>query len=321
MKSTSWFVAALCCIFAISVSGAASAANIGFVSFHGADNTPSAGAMGQGFTATAPDKGYTDLLTSAGHTVTRVLQKNNPTAADLLALNQFDLVMISRSNPSGNFGDPAAEAAAERTFWNTGIVKPVIHLGGYALRANRLGHVTGNDIPDTAGSIKLAVTNPSHPIFSGITLDGTNTMVNDYAGIVTMPVGTMTLQRGISVNTNPPAGGGTVLARVGTSSAAADPTLNGAIITKWSPGQILNGGEVLGAHRLVFLSGSREHAANASAVPPLTTSSEIAGMYDLTADGGRMFLNAVNFMLAVPEPSTGMLLVFAIAGLGILRKR
>jgi hypothetical protein len=29
----------------------------------------------------------------------------------------------------------------------------------------------------------------------------------------------------------------------------------------------------------------------------------------------------VDFMLAIPEPSTGMLLVFAVAGLGMLRKR
>ena len=34
-----------------------------------------------------------------------------------------------------------------------------------------------------------------------------------------------------------------------------------------------------------------------------------------------MFLNAVNFMLRVPEPSTATLLMVAIAGLGLLRKR
>jgi hypothetical protein len=321
MKSTSWFVAALCCIIVLTISTSAFAANIAWVSFHGADNMPSAGAMGQGFTTEAPDKGYTDLLASAGHTVTRVLTTNNPTPAHLATLNSYDLVIVGRSVNSGHYGDPAAEAVNERTFWHTGILKPVIHMGGYALRSNRLGHTTGTTIPDTAGDIKLAVTSPSHPIFSGIALDAMNTMVNNYAGIVTMPVGTMTVQRGISVNTNPLAGGGAILATVGTSSAAMDPTLGGTIIAKWSPGAVMNSGEVLAGHRLEFLSGSREHAANASAVPPLTTNSEIAGIIDLTDDGRRMFLNAVNFMLAVPEPSTAMLLTFAVAGLGMLRKR
>ena len=60
--------------------------------------------------------------------------------------------------------------------------------------------------------------------------------------------------------------------------------------------------DILGGHRLVFLTGSREHAS---------LTSEGAGVYDLTPDGAQMFLNAVNYM--VPEPSLA-----ALAGLGTL---
>jgi hypothetical protein len=34
-----------------------------------------------------------------------------------------------------------------------------------------------------------------------------------------------------------------------------------------------------------------------------------------------MFLNAVNFMATIPEPSSAVLLMLAAAGLGLLRKR
>ena len=46
------------------------------------------------------------------------------------------------------------------------------------------------------------------------------------------------------------------------------------------------GTDVLAAPRLVFLSGAREASSGKS--------SETAGMYDLSEDGAKMFLNAVD---------------------------
>jgi hypothetical protein len=53
------------------------------------------------------------------------------------------------------------------------------------------------------------------------------------------------------------------------------------------------GTDVLAGPRLVFLSGSREAASGKSA--------ETAGMYDLYPDGAQLFLNAVKYMIPVPD--------------------
>jgi hypothetical protein len=286
-----------------------SAADIAWVSFHAADGTPSAAAGAAGFTQ-APDVGYTQALTAAGHNVTRVLTHGMPyTAEETAALNAFDLVIVSRSNPSGNFQDPP-----ETLFWNTSITAPLIHMGGYAIRNNRAGLYTGATIPDTAGPVRLAVNNPSHPIFAGVALDGTNTTVNPYTELVnasSLNPPNNVVQRGVSVVTNPIIAGGQVLATIGTMG---DPAFGGAVIAKFAPGLSSASGtpNVLGGHRLIFLSGSRENDG---------LTAEGSGIYDLTASGRQLFLNAVNFMAAIPEPSTVTLCMVAIAGLGLIRKR
>ena len=83
-------IGVLGCLVMTVLALPASAAKIGWVSFHGADNTPTAAAATAGFTA-APDKGYTDLLTSAGHQVTRFVSQDLPTPADLATFNAFDV--------------------------------------------------------------------------------------------------------------------------------------------------------------------------------------------------------------------------------------
>ena len=266
MKKIAFFLLALISVVPLH------AANIYWVSFHPADNTPSAGAATAGFT-NAPDIGYTQLLRAQGHTVTRVVSSDTP---DTNLLNTADLVIISRSVPSGNY-----ELDPETAAWN-GITAPMIVMGGYVLRNTRLGFTTGTTIPDAVGSVSLTASVPSHPIFSGITLNASNTMVNPYANIVSF---TNNPQRGISVNTDPVAGGGTVLA---TISSAGNPA-GGLIIGEWQAGATLGNSppDKLGGHRLVFLSGSREATG---------LTSEGSGIFDLTGDGSQLFLNAVKYM-------------------------
>jgi hypothetical protein len=101
------------------------------------------------------------------------------------------------------------------------------------------------------------------------------------------------------------------LASIGT---AADPAFGGFAIAKWSPGATTTttAANILGGHRLAFIGGSREADG---------VSSETAGILDLTDDGATMFLNAVDFMLTVPEPSSATLLLLAVAGFARLRRR
>jgi hypothetical protein len=251
---------------------------IAWVSFHPGDDTPATDAATAGFTR-APDVGYTELLASRNYAVTRIVTSGTP---DMALLNTFDLVIISRSVPSGDYQDPPETLA-----WNTGLTAPTMIMGGYVLRNSRLGFTTGGTIPDTAGTITLKVNEPAHPIFAGVALDANHVMVNPYANLVTW---NNTVQRGISVNTDPIAPGGKILATVGT---AGDPAFGGMIIGEWPAGAVTANarGDVLGGRRLVFLSGSREASG---------LTSQGAGIYDLTEDGAKLFLNAVQYMIAPP---------------------
>jgi hypothetical protein len=261
-------------------AGAAQAANIAWVSFHPGDTAPGAGAAGAG-AVEAPDRGYTDMLKSAGHLVTRFVTSDTP---NVPTLNSFNLVIISRSVNSAHY-----ELDAESAAWN-GILAPTMLLSGYTLRSNRLGFTTGTTIPDTGGAIKLTAANPSHPIFAGIALDGSNTMVSDYT--TGLPTFNGVDQRGISVNTDAIVTGGTVLATVGT---ATDPAVGGMIIGEFPAGTTMANSppDTLGGKRLVFLTGGRETAG---------VSTETAGVFDLAPAGRTLFLNAVTYLAGSAPP-------------------
>lgn len=289
---------------------AASAANIAWVTFHATDSPASAAAQGVlGAGADAPDKGYTDLLTANGHTVTRILTADN---LDTTPLNAYDLVIIGRSINSANY-----QQANETLAWNTTLTKPAIVMSGYALRNVRLGLTTGGTIPDTGGAgnptgvIQLEALQPGHPVFAGVPLDASNVMVNPYTTALPTVGTTPVLQRGISVNTDPLVAGGTVLAKVATAGDGGN-SGTGMIIATWPAGTVTATGNTLTAPRMAFLSGTREGAGQ---------SSEIAGFFDLDADGRRLFLNAVAHMASIPEPATPTLAVMAMAGLGLFRRR
>ncbi|MFM1941169.1 MAG: hypothetical protein RI897_151 [Verrucomicrobiota bacterium] len=278
----------------------AQAPKIVWVSFHSSSEAPSAAAAGAGFTR-APDAGYTDLLEGAGANVVRYLTTGTP---DPAAFADADLVIISRSVPSSHYQD------ANATAWNS-IDKPIMVMGGYVIRNSRMGYTTGATIPDTASTISLNVSNPAHPIFTGVALDGANTMVNSFGHIITY---NGLVQRGISVNTDPVAGDGVVLATVATEG---DPAIGGMIIGEWQAGAVMGNAtaDTLAGHRLVFLSGSREQGIT----------SEAAGIYDLDPAGEQLFFNAVNYMAGsdlVPPPKVADLLpadgsIFVNAAAGV----
>jgi hypothetical protein len=98
---------------------------------------------------------------------------------------------------------------------------------------------------------------------------------------VSTPAGNV--QRGISINTDPIAGGGTALATSGTAGNG----MGAPLITHWATGSQL-GANTLAGPRMAFLSGTREH--DGGGVPT-------AGGYDLAPAGEQLFLNSVCFMV------------------------
>lgn len=266
---------------------AAPGADIAWVSFHPADETPTANAANWGFT-NAPDAGYTALLRANGHNVVRFVTSDTP---DVASLNTNDLVILSRSVPSGHY-----ELDAETAAWN-GITAPMIIVNGYLTRNTRLGLTTGGTMVDANSTeVRLRASVPAHPVFAGVSLDSSNLMVNAYARRMTIvtnqTTGGTTLQNGISVNNNTLIGGGSIIGVVGT---AGDAAVNGTIVAEFPPGlsTSTSPADVLGARRLMVLTGSRE--ANG-------VSSEGAGVYDLLPDGEKVFLNAVNYLTGNSQP-------------------
>jgi hypothetical protein len=224
------------------------------------------------------DKGFVDLLTSAGHNVTRADMPTTLGAAEIAQLNAADLVIAGRANASSQFQD------ANGVIWNSQVTSKVIAMSAYLVRDNRMRWVTGNDLPDS-GPTPLRAAIAGHPIFAGVALNPDGTMVDNY---------NVMIDRGTSTNTNPPVGG-TVIAW--NPSVQTGGNL-GVAIAEWPAGTTIGGGMVLAGYRMLFNAGSRE--ASGASVPD-------AGVLDLTPAGQRVFLNAVNYAIAIPEPSTALL--------------
>jgi hypothetical protein len=280
------------------------AANIAWVSFHPGDDTPSTATFNAGLTNAAPDKGYTALLRANGHNVTRFVTQDNLDSAFippdnttplLTALETNDLIIISRSVPSGHY-----QAGNEVAAWS-GITKPILVLGGFITRGgtgggSRLGYTTGETIADAnADPLRLRIVYTSHPIFAGLALNSTNLMVNPYARrtvFTNLVTGVATTQTGISINNNPIVSGGTVLAVVGTPGSAG---LNGMVIGEVPAGiTVANqaGTYVLAGKRFIFLTGSRESGIT----------SEASGIYDLYPDGEQLLLKTVTYLITPQGP-------------------
>jgi hypothetical protein len=195
-------------------------------------------------------------------------------------MNSYDLVIISRSVPSGNYQDAGATA------WNS-VTAPMLVMGGYPMRSSRMGFVTGTGLADTIDAITLTANDPNHPVFAGIPLDVNDVMQSPFAGVVTY---NDIVQLGVSVTLDPLAAGGKML---GTVATATDPAVGGTVIGEWLAGATMGNGaaDILSGHRLSFLSGSRESGIT----------SEAAGIFDLSGTGTAMFLNAVEYMLIPPD--------------------
>jgi hypothetical protein len=215
---------------------------------------------------TPDDFAWLPWLESLGYTVD--VQRGNWTtldAAKIATLNAADLIIISRCTSSGNYNNDATEIAQ----WS-GITAPILNLAGHFVRNNRWYWFNTATIDPIVGPM-MEVLVPSHPIFTGISLDA-----NKQVAVVD---GTTGSGQTSFIGTVDP-GNGTLLAKTGTH----------AWIVEWQPGKPFYAGstQTPAGKRLLFSAGTQE-------VSPTPI-----GAFNLTEQGKKMLSNAILYMLGKP---------------------
>lgn len=276
------------------------------------------------------DQEFVDMLTALGHTVTR-FNPNPQTMSidDVSLINQHDLIILGTALNSGPFN-----LNARGPKWNTMVTKPMIVTKSTLIRRDRMGYILDNKEFDCAAdssvtaSGKLTLLEPQHPIFAGIattTVAGAQVMNNHAIVRVANPIN----NRGVSVQyfkllidgvdqgiANGVEPGGRVLATIdfnpmnpGVNIPAGElPAPDGSYqatgyaIAEWPAGTTVRttqvADETLAGYRLLFACGTRDASGSVTAAPHPE-----AGALDLTEDGKKMFLNAVNHALKQGPPS------------------
>jgi hypothetical protein len=219
------------------------------------------------------DQAWIDWLVAENHTVDVRLDywgelDLEPNKVD--ELNAADLVIFSRTTSSGHHDD-----GDEPTLWNS-VTTPIILMNAYLVRTNRWLWMDTTTI-NKADDIMMA-SDPTHPLFDGVTLEmGTMVLFRDN-----------TVGEGItSFVGSSDVGNGTLIAQ----RLSAD----GAWIAEWAPCvEFFPGsGQIAGGPRMLFTAGTQEEDG-----PPPTP----YGAWDLTAEGEKMFRNAIAHMIAATPP-------------------
>jgi uncharacterized protein YegL len=223
------------------------------------------------------DKGWSDLLAPQGYTVNNTSGQYWRTldATKLATLDAADLIIISRDGSSGEYDD-----GSEPSQWNS-VKTPLILLSVYIARSSIWRWFDTTTLTADGDAPICGAVLTSHPIFTGVTLDASNQV-----DVLDETVGTGNTSFVNIAN----AGNGTVIATRPTAS-------NYVWIAEWSPGQRFyptaaytdGTPAVAGARRMLFTAGTREGGSFGQ------------GMYNLTAEGQKMFLNAVNYMITFKQ--------------------
>jgi hypothetical protein len=218
-------------------------------------------------TSTPSDKGFVDLLKAQGYNVDYQGQGGTGTPgyqfwrtldnAKIATLNAADLIIVSRDLSSDAYANNATEVGQ----WSS-LKKPLLLLIAHVARNDRWQWVetTGqNDVQPALQAVKT-----DHFIFNGVTLDATN-RVNVFTGVG-------------SISSATSAGNGTLIA------TRADN--NQVWIAEWKTGQVFKSTttQTAGGPRMLFAAGA-------------TGAGGPDGTLNLTADGQKMFLNAVRYLL------------------------
>ncbi len=209
------------------------------------------------------DQGWVDLLRAQGYTVDYTNKTVNTgywnnIDADATKLAALNAADLIIVSRDFNSGSYVSNTT-ETTQWNNGIKKPLLLLMAHMARNDRWQWVETTNQSDATPMLQAVKLD--HPIFRGVTLNASNQV--------------SVLTRNSSISNATSAGNGTVIA------TRAD---NGQVwIAEWQAGQVFKptGTQTAGGPRLYFAAGG---------IGP-------DGIYNLTADGQKMFRNAVRYLL------------------------
>jgi hypothetical protein len=226
------------------------------------------------------DQKFVDVLETAGYIVDRAndtMAGAALTTEQLDILESYDLIIVSRSTTSGSYNDPLG--------WNS-VAKPLICTTSYLSRLARWNWIgsdamIGTQNAGNSGCPPFHAEIPDHPIFTGVTLDPDNLV---YALDGSVGSGNTSLHNWADAGDD-----GVIIATTVSDSADA---VEGAVAIAYWPVDApfyADTDQFAGAPRLLFQCGARE-----STVGNLAHGQ---GMYNLTPDGEKMFLNAVAWML------------------------
>ncbi|QDU56640.1 PEP-CTERM sorting domain-containing protein [Aeoliella mucimassa] len=234
------------------------------------------------------------LQNTLGHTVTTAAYDSLDTiASDVDALNQADLVIVSRNTNSGNYASNPEEVAA----WDS-VQVPVILGNGWITRNSRWSYVdTGNMQEDYAFDISAPPgTTEVHPYFAGVPthddhLDG---------GPGSPPISGLSKYNPSADSDLPD--GGSVMGDGIAIGVRNNVDFQNVFIASWQAGQMTGSGNVLGGDRVYFAMPQDFSAYRTSGVAILDN---IVG----------------SFVAPVPEPGSIVLLSLGCCALWAARAR
>jgi hypothetical protein len=221
------------------------------------------------------DHRFVDLLEANGYDVQVEIDsmKGIPLSAEQIdILESADLIIFSRATSSGDYSDPDG--------WNS-ITKPLILQNVWAARASKWQWAVSEDLVNSGDSKDPMFYNedPGHAIYTGVNInaDGTVEVLDTTVG-----------SGNTSILNSADFGDGELIASLASTFTEA--------IVYWPEGSVFNSNATYnaGGPRLLFSCGTREGTSSRDGI------SYGVGIYNLTPDGEKMYLNAVAFMLGKP---------------------
>jgi hypothetical protein len=203
------------------------------------------------------DQGWVDLLVNNGYTVNLSFRNKEGRTLDATKLAALEAADLIIISRDTSSGD--YDDGTEPAQWNS-VTTPIIMQVAHIARSAHWGWLNTTSTNDSLQT--MVAVEPSHYVFKGVNLDANN------------QVSALTIASSFASTTD--AGNGTLIAKRADN--------NQVWIVEWQAGQefYAGSGRSAGGPRMFFAS---------------STNSGTDGRYNLTADGEKIFLNAVRYML------------------------